>query len=262
MNCTGNKRNPSWIPFCLKTASVLFALLIWHIVSEVISEDILLVSPVRVLERLFVIWKEPGFFSSIFFSLSRITIGYVCGVALGIIFGVLADRFKVIEYLIWPFMVSVKSIPVASIVVICLLWLSAENLSGFISFLIVLPLVYNNVLTGLKERSSELEDAVKVVGAGWFMRVRYIYLPQLIPYLLSACSVTAGMAWKAGIAAEVIGTPNGSIGQNLYLAKIYLDTTDLFTWTLVIVIISALFEKIFVFVIRKLAELFSGSEDR
>lgn len=256
-----NKRNPSWVPFSLKIVSILIAILIWHIISVIISENILLVSPFKVFGRVLTIWREPGFFSSILFSLVRITIGYISGVVLGTILGVLADRFVLVEYLIWPFMISVRSIPVASIVVICLLWLSAANLSWFISFLIVLPVVYNNVLTGLKKRSPELEEAVKVIGAKWLQRVRYVYLPQLLPFLLSACSVTAGMAWKAGVAAEVIGTPNGSIGQNLYLAKIYLDTTDLFTWTLVIVIISVLFEKIFVMIIKRLIECFAGSDN-
>ena len=40
------------------------------------------------------------------------------------------------------------------------------------------------------------------------------------------------MAFKSGIAAEVIGVPDFSIGANLYEAKIYLDTASLFAWTL------------------------------
>jgi NitT/TauT family transport system permease protein len=65
------------------------------------------------------------------------------------------------------------------------------------------------------------------------------------PYLLSACGVSLGISWKAGIAAEIIGIPSGSIGQMFYNAKIYFNTVDLFAWTVIVVLVSVLFEKFF-----------------
>ena len=59
------------------------------------------------------------------------------------------------------------------------------------------------------------------------------------------------MSWKAGVAAEVIGIPDGSIGEKLYEAKVYLSSADLFAWTVVIVFISILFEKIFLFILKQ-----------
>ena len=73
----------------------------------------------------------------------------------------------------------------------------------------------------------------------------YIQLPQIKPFLLSACNIAIGMSWKSGIAAEVIGIPTGSIGEMLYNAKVYFNTVDLLCWTVVIVIISQVFEKVF-----------------
>ena len=75
-------------------------------------------------------------------------------------------------------------------------------------------------------------------------RVRYLYLPQVMPYFRSGCTVALGLCWKAGIAAEVIGIPKGSIGEHLQQAKVYLDIPDLFAWTLVIVLASLAFEKL------------------
>ena len=66
-------------------------------------------------------------------------------------------------------------------------------------------------------------------------QIRYIYVSQVLPYFLSACRLSLGMCWKAGVAAEVIGVPSGSIGEKLYNAKIYLNTPDLFAWTIVII---------------------------
>ncbi len=86
-------------------------------------------------------------------------------------------------------------------------------------------------------------------------KLLYIYRPALRPYLISGCRVALGMGWKSGVAAEVIGVPSHSIGEKLYMAKIYLSTADLFAWTLVIIVISALFEKFFLWLLSLAQEV-------
>ena len=70
-------------------------------------------------------------------------------------------------------------------------------------------------------------------------RVVAIDGPQVLPYFVAACRAGMGLAWKAGIAAEVIGLPTGSIGERLYQAKLFLSSADLFAWTAVIVAASS-----------------------
>lgn len=229
-----------------KLIAVFLALLLWQVLAIVIKQPILIVTPLSVIKRLGTIWLEAGFWSSIGFSMLRILVGFFAGLILGILFAIISSKSKLAEALLWPYMVTVRSVPVASIVVICLIWLSSANLSAFISFLIVIPVIYQNVLTGIRSKDKELEEAAMVSGATGFQRFRYVTLPQIAPHLLSACTVTVGMAWKAGIAAEIIGTPKGSIGQQLYLSKIYLDTDDLLAWTVVLVILSIICEKLIV----------------
>lgn len=240
-----------------KFIAVLIALLLWQILAMVIDTSILIVTPLSVIKRLGTIWLEEGFWGSVAFSLLRILIGFFSGLIAGIILAVLSSKSKIIESLLWPYMVTVRSVPVASIVVICLIWLSSANLSAFISFLIVLPVIYQNMLTGIRSRDKELEEAAMVSGAGFMQRFRYITLPQVASHLISACTVTIGMAWKAGIAAEIIGTPKGSIGQKLYLSKTYLDTDDLLAWTVVLVILSIICEKIIVTLLKLLIKKLS-----
>lgn len=234
-----------------KAGAVLLALAFWQIAAMVIHQKILLVTPLAVIKRLTTIWQVEGFWSSIWFTFYHIAGGFFIGLAAGVLLAFLAYKWNWVETLLWPWMITIKSVPVASFVVICLIWLSARNLSIFISFLIVLPIVYQNLLTGLRSMSREMEEMATVFGIPWYRRLKAIILPQLKPYLISACSVTTGMAWKAGVAAEIIGTPNGSIGKMLYTAKIYLDTDDLLAWTVIIVIISVLSEKLFMWGLKK-----------
>lgn len=228
-----------------KVGAALLALTFWEIAALLIHQDILIVTPVAVLKRLGTIWQVEGFWRAIVFSFARIAGGFLLGLFLGCLLAVFAARFSLLETLLWPWMATIRSVPVASFVVICLIWLSARNLSVFISFLIVVPIIYQNVLEGLRTEKEEMREVAQIFQLPWYRRMRYIELPQIAPFLISACRVTTGMAWKAGIAAEIIGVPNGSIGKMLYTAKIYLDTDDLLAWTVIIVVLSVVSEKLF-----------------
>lgn len=233
-----------------KTIAVIFALLVWQTAAVAVDQSILLVSPIDVALRMTTIWQVEGFASSIWFSFYHIAGGFLLALVSGILLAALSGRFKWVETALWPFMITVKTVPVASFVVICLIWLSAQNLSVFISFLIVLPVVYGNVLQGIKSEDGKMLEVAEVFRMPVLRRILYIHMPQLKPFILSACATALGMSWKAGIAAEIIGTPDGSIGKQLYYAKIYLDTDDLLCWTVIIVIVSVAFEKLFMLALR------------
>lgn len=235
-----------------KLLAVIFALCLWQLAAMTIDSKILLVSPVEVAVRLTTIWQTEGFWTSIWFSFYHIAGGFFLALFLGIVLAALAGRFRLIETLLWPFLVTIKTVPVASFVVICLIWLSAEKLSVFISFLIVLPVVYGNVLEGIKSEDKLMLEVGTVFRMPLLRRLLYIHLPQLKPFIMSACATALGMAWKAGVAAEIIGTPDGSIGKQLFYSKIYLDTDDLLCWTVIIVIVSVLFEKFFMLGLKAL----------
>jgi ABC-type transporter Mla maintaining outer membrane lipid asymmetry ATPase subunit MlaF len=81
-------------------------------------------------------------------------------------------------------------------------------------------------------------------------RFFYIYRPALKPFLYSGMKISLGMCWKSGVAAEVIGIPDYSIGERLYLSKIYLDTAGVFAWTAIVILLSVLFEKLILRVTR------------
>ena len=84
----------------------------------------------------------------------------------------------------------------------------------------------------------------------WYKKFKYVYIPEIMPFFVSACSVGLGLCWKAGIAAEIIGIPLGSIGEKMYEAKLFLNTSELFAWTVTIIIISISFEKLFIKLIK------------
>lgn len=211
-----------------------------------VNNQLLLVTPFIVLKKLAVLLLDTGAWGVAAFSVLRIAAGFLLGLFTAIVFAALAGRFRLAEVVLWPYISIIKSTPIASFIILCLIWLDARSLSVFIAFLIVLPVVYTNVLQGIKTTDSKLLEMAWLFEVTWWRRLRYIYVPQISPYLISACSVSIGMSWKAGIAAEVIGIPAGSIGEKLYEAKVYFSSGDLFAWTVIIIMISILFEKLFI----------------
>ena len=171
---------------------------------------------------------------------------------LGALLAMLAARLPLMEALLRPLMVTVKSVPVASFIILALIWLSARRLSAFIAFLMVLPIAYGNLLSGLKSTPTQLLEMARLYHVSWGRRLLYIQLPHIKPHLLSALTLALGMSWKAGVAAEVIGIPTGSIGEQLYQSKVYFDLTSLYAWTVAIVLVSVLFEKAVLLAVRLL----------
>ncbi len=229
----------------IRAWAVLFWLVVWQAASMALGKEILLVSPLKVLSRLGELAVTAEFWSSAGFSLARIGAGFLLAAALGTLLAALASRIRWVEELLAPALMTIQSIPVASFIILVLIWFSSKNLSFLISFLIVLPVIYANVLRGVRATDTRLMEMAQVFRVPAGRRIRYLYVPQVLPFFQAGCAVALGLCWKAGIAAEVIGMPQGSIGEKLQQAKVYLDTPDLFAWTLVIVLISLLFEKVF-----------------
>lgn len=229
--------------FRRKAAIIAFWLALWQFISIAIHNAIILVGPVEVAGALFTQIAQPDFWKTVALSFGKIVSGFFMAFTAGVLMGSAASRFPFLKDLLEPVMVLIKSVPVASFVILALFWVGSRNLSVFISFLVVFPMIYVNTMVGLKNADRELLEMAHVFHMTAFKKLRYIYWPSLLPYLTSGVGISLGMSIKSGIAAEVIGVPAHSIGEKLYMAKIYLSTADLFAWTLVVILISGLFEK-------------------
>jgi len=238
--------------FLQKAAAILLALLVWQLAALLIDEKILLVSPIQVTKRLFQLSSDLLFWQAVLFTFKRITLGFLYGLICGSVLAFLASKSKLIKTLLWPYMITIKSVPVASFIVLAIIILSSSaKLSVFISFLMVLPIVYTNLITGTEDEDAKMLEMANTFKLSRGKRLLYITLPQIKPYLISASTVSIGLAWKSGVAAELIAQPNGSMGEALYQAKVHFDTADLFAWTVAIVICSLAFEKLFVFLVKQ-----------
>lgn len=242
----------------LRPLSVALWLLAWQGGSVALAAayphgGLLLASPVQAALRLLELLPSSAFWRAVGNSSLRIFGGFLLSCALALLLASLAAGRPWLRDLLGPPVAVVKAVPVASFIILALVWLDAEALSLFISALMVFPPVYLNVLEGLRQTDPKLLELARVYRIPFRRRVWGVYLPQVLPYFRSAASLALGLCWKAGAAAEVIGLPEGTIGERLYTAKVYYQTPDLFAWTAVILALSAVFERLFLAAVDGLA---------
>ncbi len=211
-----------------------------------INNKILLVSPIEVAGRLVKLTTAPEFWKSAVFSAVRILLGFALGMTAGCLLAWAAGKLKFIRILFSPLVSVMKSIPVASFTILALIWIGSRDLSVLVSFLICVPIVYANMLEGIDNLDPKLKEMSKIFRIPLRKRFTGVYLSQLLPYFRSSVRLAIGLCWKSGVAAEVIGIPDGSMGEKLFESKVYLETADLFAWTLAVIVLSWLCEKVFV----------------
>lgn len=225
-------------PWLRRLGVAAFWLAAWQLASMAVGSRIVLVGPAEVACRLAELVLEADFWVSMGLSLGRVATGFGLAVVAGVALAAWASRSRVVEGLLAPLVGAVKAAPVASFVVLLLMWVSSRRLSVAVSFLMAFPILYTNVLAGVRQTDPALLEMADVFGVSSWARVRTVYAAQVAPYLRAGLSLAMGLSWKSGIAAEVIGLPAPSIGIHLYDAKVYLDTPDLLAWTVVIVALS------------------------
>jgi NitT/TauT family transport system permease protein len=237
---------PTFTSTIKKILAAVFWLLVWEIAARLTANTIILVGPLDAFGRLFALAATRDFWSSVNFSLLRILLGFALSLCVGVFLAIICAASKVINALITPSINVSKSIPVVSVALVALMWLSPARLSVFIAFITVLPIIFFNTCKGIENTDRNLLQMAKVFRVSIFRKIRHIYIPTVAPFVASAAESGLGFAWKAAIAGEVISMgARNTIGGSMHMARTFLQTADLFAWTIAIVVLSFLMEKVF-----------------
>lgn len=229
-----------------KTLIFVFLIFLWEIFSLIINKEIYLPTPISTFKVLFTLLTEKSTYQIILMSTYRTILGILISCVFGIMLGILCGLNDFFYNLLNPIVVVIRSTPVVSIIILAIIWLKSTNVPIFASFLMCFPIIFSNVTAGIKQTDSKLLQMAQVYNIKKTDIIKSIYLHSILPYIYSAIISSIGVAWKATSAAEVLSMPKYSIGSQLFLAKTHLEPATLFAWTFIIVVISNLFEKIFI----------------
>lgn len=230
----------------LATGSVVFWVIVWHIVGSIANKNLILKIPLPAdtvktfLENL----TNGEFWSAVGISILHIVLGFLLALVLGTLCGALANVSALFKNLSAPIFHMIRSVPVAAFIIIAWLWLPTSVLPSFISFLMVFPIIKSHVDAGLSAVDVKNIEMATVFGMNRSGILRHIKLPTVMPYLREASITGLGIAWKSGIAAEVICNPSGSLGALLSGARTVIDYEQVFAVTLTVIILSLILENI------------------
>lgn len=230
---------------CRTALIACFWIGVWWLAAWMLDQYLLFPPPTEVFKRLWQLLQTAEFYRITANSLWNILSGIVIAIFLGSLWSVLTSRFRLIREVTQPLMAVIKATPVASFIVLALIWIGASKVPTFTTILIVLPLIWTNLDIGFSKIDRQLIEVTKVFKMSTLHRYRYLILPSLRPYFVSACRAALGLAWKAGIAAEIIAMPRMTIGTMIGDAKQYIMTADMFAWTFTVIILSLLIEVAF-----------------
>lgn len=247
------KENTKKIIYAVLSAAFWTAL--WFLSAAIVAKEIILPSPVAVFRRIGELALTGKFWSSIGASILRVTAGVVGAAALGLLAAAAAHKFSPIKAILAPLNEIVKATPVVSFIFLAYIAFNKTItlLPVFIAALIVFPVIYGQVLAALDKMNRELFEVAEVFDYSKSEKMKSIWLPTILPVFSASFRTSIGLGWKAGIAAEALAaSPNLlGIGTEISTAKTFIETTDQFAWTTVIIILSVLIELIFNFSINK-----------
>ncbi len=232
-----------------KTSSILFTLMsavfwtaLWALAAHIVDRELMLPSPARTFTRLIALAQTSSFWLAAGTSLLRIGIGFLMGVLFGTLLAIPTALFPKADILFSPLNTLIRATPVASFIILTLIWIESGRVPSFIAFLMVTPIVWSSLKTAIQQVDKQQIEMTTVYRMSIIRRVRYLYLPAVLPQYVASMMTALGLAWKSGIAAEVICRPKNAIGTNLYDAKIYLETADLFAYTATVILLSVIME--------------------
>ncbi len=224
---------------------VLFWILLWWLTAIIIGEELFVPSPLSVINALYGLLLHSESWLIILKSIVRVALGMLIATVIGVIMACITAKFKLLDKLFSPMISIIKATPVASFVILALIWLGSEMLPVLICALMALPLIWISVSDGIRAISKEDINVAKIFGLTKIKKIKTIYIPTVAPYFISASKTAMGLAWKAGVAAEVIAHTPLSIGKSLSNARLYYEIPEVFAWTLLVIALSMLIERIY-----------------
>ena len=247
--------------------ALAFWLLVWILVSSRIESDLIFPSPKAVFRELGLLITnqsesllrygvQANFWLITAISLLRVLWGVLISMILGTLLAYLTSVSRILNTILTPALSAIKATPVASFIILAMLWFEKTDLPVFITALIVIPIVWANVSEGIRSVDGGLRQVAELYRFSFFKKLFRLYVPSVAPYFLAACQSALGMAWKAGVAAEILAVPEHAIGSEIFFSKQYMYPETLFAWSLIVIVLSLIIEKLFVFGLKRIGKRF------
>ncbi len=228
----------------MSLAGVIFMLIVWKVLSMYFKSDFILPSPETTFSTTIKLFGDSQFLETVGTTILRGVFGFVLSFILGLGFGIWAGVSPNFNAFLRPILVTVRSIPVIALLLLALIWLNPGLVPVFLAMLTMFPFICTNVIDGIQSVDQNLVQMATFYRVGRGQIIRELYLPAIMPFIISGASSAMGIGWRAIIIGEVLSQPKYGIGTVMQSAQTFLKVDAVIAWTIIAVIISYGFERI------------------
>lgn len=222
-------------------SSIIF-LVVWEIIAKIVGNQMIFPDILSVFNSLIEILKNENFLIILFNTLKKAVVSLIVSFFLGSVLGILSYRYKICDMIFFPFINFIKSIPTIVVIILVLIWSKVEFVPFFAGIMIVLPIIYENIIGGIESIDRDLIKMARIYNVSRFLIYRDIYIPSIYFHLSSTLPSIVGLALKVIIAGEVLAQDTLSIGGEIFMGKIYLESATIFAWIIIIILVNFLIE--------------------
>jgi len=233
-------------------ASVIFMLAVWKILALHFDSDFVLPSPEKTLVTTLNLFGDSKFLTTVGTTILRGLAGFVLSGILGVGLGVIAGINPHFNAFLRPMLVTIRSTPIIALILLALIWLNPGSVPVFIAMLTMFPFICTNVTDGIKNVDTDLVEMATFYRISRNRIIRELYIPAILPFIISGASSAMGIGWRAIITGEVLSQPKYGIGTLMQAEQTFLNVDAVIAWTIVAVLISYGFEKVIRWSERKL----------
>ncbi|MBA2133096.1 ABC transporter permease [Capillibacterium thermochitinicola] len=235
----------------ITVGSLLTLFVVWSLAARWVGKEIILPNPVVTLNQLCRLLTSGGFWAHLSATLSRGLAGFGLSFLAGLFLGLLSGLHPGFQTFFHLWLTVIRSTPSMALILLALIWFESDAVTLFVTFLVVFPLITQNVTEGVRQVDPRLKEMARLYRVRFPTTLYRMYLPAILPYLATAAAAGLGLTWKVMIAAEVLAYPRWGIGARMDTARTYLQTPEVFAWTIVVIAISLFFDRILNALIRK-----------
>lgn len=225
-------------------ASIIFLICLWSTGSLILDSELILPSPAKTFISVYEIFIQPDFLGVIGATILRGLIGFIISFFLALVLGIMAGLNSAFHAFLNPILVTIRSTPVISLILLALIWFDVNQVPVFIALLTMFPFICVNIIDGIRNVEGDLIEMAKVYKVNSKSIVKDIYLPAISPFIFSGASSAMGFGWRAIIIGEVLSQPKYGIGTFMQNAQTYLLVDKVIGWTIIAIMLSYIFENI------------------
>ncbi|MFO7827538.1 MAG: ABC transporter permease [Bacteroidales bacterium] len=225
-------------------ASVAMLIGLWKLLSLFYGSELILPPPEKTLISTLKLFVSENFISIVGLTVIRGLTGFAFSFILGVALGIFAGINSAFNAFLKPILVTIRSTPVISLILLALIWFKVDMVPIFIAFLTMFPFICTNVIDGIRSVDHDLIEMSRIYSVSQRRIIKEVYLPAIVPFIFSGASSAMGFGWRAIIIGEVLSQPKFGIGTVMQTAQTYLLVNEVIAWTVIAVMISYLFEVI------------------